>query len=132
MRFGLRMFFEMKIQQIPLARLAIYGAALALFTASSACSVAMEASRPEPTDMSQFVLGEQRAQVQQVLGPPTATSVNAGQTYDSYTLYTKGPNAMSRAAIAGSEAVADVLTLGLTEIVLTPAEAITRNEKHPV
>ncbi len=37
-----------------------------------------------------------------------------------------------KASLAAGEAVGDVLTLGLTEVLFTPAEAATRNSKHTV
>ena len=45
---------------------------------------------------------------------------------------TLGPGAAGKGAIAATEAVADVLTWGLAEVITTPAEAATKNSKHTV
>ena len=37
------------------------------------CSPVMEVTRPDPVDISQFSVGEDRTRVTQVLGPPQAT-----------------------------------------------------------
>ena len=55
-----------------------------------------------------------------------------GATCDYYKLYTRGYGAGGKIPIAVGEAAADVFTIGLAEIVLTPTEGVTRNEKHPV
>ena len=96
------------------------------------CGVVMEASRPDPVDMKQFVTGEQRSLVVAELGPPTATSHQSDQSCDIYRLYTNGPSTAGRYTLTTTEAVADVLTLGLAEVVTTPVEAITQNSKHSV
>ena len=49
-----------------------------------------------------------------------------------YQLYTHGPSGVGKGAIAAGEAIADVFTLGLAEIVTSPVEGATRNEKHTV
>ena len=96
------------------------------------CSVVMEATRPDPVDTSQFVVGETRLQVVEALGAPTATVKQSDQSCDVYKLYTRGPGAAGKGAIAATEAVADVFTLGLAEVVTSPVEGATRNAKHTV
>ena len=106
--------------------------ALCLSLNISACSPVMEATRPDPVDIHKFVIGEARIKVLGDIGSPLATNKEDGKSCDIYKLYTKGPGAAGKGAIAAGEAVADVLTLGLTEIIFTPAEAATRNAKHTV
>ena len=103
-----------------------------LMLAAAACSPVMEATRPTPTDISQFAVGENRMQVVGVLGAPTAEVKDGDHSCDVYKLYTRGPGDVSKGAIAAGEVVADVFTLGLTEIIFTPVEAGTRNAKHTV
>jgi hypothetical protein len=103
-----------------------------LMLAATACSPVMEATRPDPVDMSQFAVGESRTQVVGVVGGPTATVKDGDHSCDVYKLYTRGPGAVGKGAIAAGEAVADVFTLGLTEVIFTPVEAGTRNAKHTV
>jgi hypothetical protein len=99
---------------------------------SAACSPVMEANRPDPIDMSQFVIGESRMNVLAVVGSPLGTTKDKGNSCDLYKLYTNGPSGGGKGVIAAGEVVADVLTLGLTEIVFTPVEAGTKSDKHSV
>lgn len=101
--------------------------------ALSSCAPVMEATRPNPVDIHQFMIGEPRMSVIQVIGAPQSNLRNsAEQSCDVYRLYTRGPDAISRGAIAAGEAVADVFTLGLTEIIFTPVEVGTRQSQHTV
>ncbi len=92
----------------------------------------METTRPSPVDTSQFAVDESRLQVVEVLGAPTASVKQGDQSCDVYKLYTHGPGGVGKGAIAAGEAVADVFTLGLAEVVTSPVEGATRNEKHTV
>jgi hypothetical protein len=92
----------------------------------------MEATRPTPVDTSQFAVGETRLQIVEAIGAPTANVKDGDQSCDVYKLYTRGPGGVGKGAIAAGEAVGDVLTLGLTEIVFTPIEGGTRNARHTV
>jgi len=99
----------------------------------SGCSVVMEATRPTPVDLEKFHPGDSRSSVTQELGSPVTTSKGAGGTScDLYLLYTKGYGVAGKAPIAVGELAADVFTIGLAEIVLSPTEAVTRNEKRTV
>ncbi len=99
----------------------------------SGCSVYMEATRPTPVDLAKFQPGDSRSSVTQELGAPVTTSKGAGGTScDLYLLYTKGYGAAGKAPIAVGELAADVFTIGLAEIILSPTEAVTRNEKRTV
>ena len=103
---------------------------LALFI--SGCSPVMEATRPTPVDTSQFAVGERRVQVVESIGAPTANVKDRYQSCDVYKLYTRGPGGLCEGVIAASEGAADVVTLGLAEVLFTPLEAGTRNAKHTV
>ncbi len=99
----------------------------------SGCSVFMEATRPTPVDLGKFHPGDSRSSVTQELGSPVTTSKGGGGTIcDLYLLYTKGYGVAGKAPIAVGELAADVFTIGLAEIVLSPTEAATRNEKRTV
>ena len=103
----------------------------------AACSPVMEATRPDPIDLQQFVSGEDRLKIIGQIGTPLAKESKNSDEDDKadcevYKLYTKGPGAAGKGAISAGEAVADVLTLGLAEVAFTPAEAATRNTKHTV
>jgi hypothetical protein len=98
----------------------------------TACAPVMEATRPSPVNLSQFKLGDSRASVISELGSPVSSHKEDQRFCDIYQLYTRGTPAVGRAAIATGEAVADVFTLGLSEVVFTPVEGATRNSKHTV
>ena len=110
-----------------------HAAALALVViVGSGCSVVMESTRPTPIDMSQFAVGESHLQIVEVLGAPTGTVKDGDQSCDVYKLYTHGPGGVGKVTIAAAEAVADVFTLGLAEVISSPIEGVTRNAKHTV
>lgn len=101
--------------------------------ALSGCSVWMEAHRPTPVNPHKFVVGESRTEVVESLGNPLSTVPGpAGEKCDIYRLYTRGLNGAEKTGIAVGEGLADVVTLGLSEIVFTPVEGATENKKHPV
>ena len=108
--------------------------ALALaMTALSGCSIAMEANRPTPVDLSQFQPGDTRDSVIQKVGAPlTVNSEANGASCDYYNLYTHGYGEAGKAGVALLEGAADAFTLGAAEVLLTPAEIVTKNETHPV
>ena len=106
---------------------------LVLLCAISGCSVYMEATRPTPTDLAKFHPGDSRTSVMEDLGSPVDTSKGTdGTSCDLYLLYTKGYGVAAKAPIAVGELAADVFSLGLAEIVLSPTESVTRNEKRTV
>ena len=97
------------------------------------CSVYMENTRPTPTDLVEFSPGTTRDDVLAKLGAPISSTPQPGGTScDLYRLYTKGYGETGKIPISVLETAADVFTIGLAEIVLTPAEAMTKNDQHPV
>src|SRR6266404_4833317 len=106
---------------------------LVLLCAISGCSVYMEATRPTPTNLAKFHPGDSRTSVMEQLGSPVDTSKGAeGNSCDLYLLYLRGYGTAGKVPFAVVESAADFFTLGLAEIVLSPTEAVTRNEKRPV
>ena len=106
---------------------------LVLLCAISGCSVYMEATRPSPIDLEKFRPGDSRTSVMEELGSPVDTSKGAGgDSCDLYLLYLRGYGTAGKVPIAIVESAADFFTIGLAEIVLSPTEAVTRNEKRPV
>jgi hypothetical protein len=97
------------------------------------CSVYMEATRPTPVDLNDYQEEMTRDAVLERLGAPDSTALESdGMSCDFYKLYTRGYGAGGKIPIAVAEGAADVVTLGLAEIVLTPTEGVTKNEKHPI
>jgi len=106
---------------------------LALSFALADCSTVMEANRPDPVNLRKFVVGERRFDVLAELGAPVlALQKDGDNSCDIYKLYTHGPSGVGKGAIVAGEALADVYTLGLAEIALSPTEAATRNKLHSV
>jgi hypothetical protein len=92
-----------------------------------------EATRPTPVDLNDYREGMSRDAVLEKLGAPDSTAVESdGTSCDLYKLYTRGYGAGGKIPIAIAEGAADFFTLGLAEIILTPTEGVTKNEKHPV
>jgi hypothetical protein len=96
------------------------------------CSTVMEYNRPEATDLKQFYIGEKRVDVISSIGPATTSVKDGDNTCDVYSLYTGGVSRAGKAGIIFVEAAADVLTLGITEVVATPAEAASKSKRHTV
>lgn len=96
------------------------------------CSPVMEATRPNPVDLSDVTVGSKRIDVVSKLGAPEATVKDGDNACDIYKLYTHGPNGIERAGVAVFEGAADVFTIGLAEILFFPTEIATKNEKHTV
>jgi hypothetical protein len=92
----------------------------------------MEASRPDPVDLAQFTPGESHLDVLKVVGPPLTSAKQADNSCDIYQLYVHGPDSGGKAALAAGEAVVDIFTIGLAEVIFTPAEIATKNSKYPV
>lgn len=93
----------------------------------------MESTRPTPVDLSQFQPGQNRDFILEQLGAPQNSAMESdGASCDFYKLYTHGYGAGGKIPIALAEGAADFFTLGLAEIVTTPAEGATKNELHPV
>ncbi len=116
--------------QLAAKRMLAAGAAIGLLTG---CSPVLEATRPNPVDLTQFRPGQSHDSVLEEVGTPTARIKEAdGSACDSYELYTHGPSGAGKAGLAFLEGAADFFTIGLAEVILTPIEAGTRNNLHPV
>jgi len=70
--------------------------------------------------------------VLKAVGPPLTSAKQGDNSCDIYQLYVHGPDAGGKAALAAGEAVADIFTIGLAEVIFTPAEIVTKNSKYPV
>lgn len=96
---------------------------LAASLSTSACSVYMAAKQPPRKDLAVLNPGTPRALVLAELGQPVASTEKAGETTDVFA-FQQGYSTGAKATRAVFHATADVFTLGLWEIVGTPAEAI--------
>ncbi len=96
------------------------------------CSVYMEATRPTPVDLSKFHPGDERDSVLEQLGVPDSTEVQpGGESCDLYRLYTTGHGTVRKVATMVGEGATDVV-MPLAELLWTPAQALTKDEKHPI
>lgn len=105
---------------------------LGLFLLSaSGCSVFMAAKQPPKKDLNVLTQGNPRALVLSELGQPLNTETKDGRRVDVFTFvqgYSKGAKA-GRAFFHGA---ADILTVGLWEVVGTPTEATFDGKKMSV
>lgn len=72
------------------------------------------------------------AVIEQTDVPITTTRAANGDTCDLHLLYLHGYGTAVKVPIAVLEGAADFFTIGLAEIVLSPTESLSRNEKKPV
>ena len=92
-------------------------------TAVSGCSVGMALSGQEDPDLSAIRVGASRGEVEMQLGEPIkSTRMRGGGSIDVYEYEIGNEPDAGRAVLHG---IADVLTLGLWEIVGTPIEGVT-------
>jgi hypothetical protein len=96
------------------------------------CSTVMEAERPSATNLSEFSSGQRHVDVVAKLGTATGKVDDAGLSCEVYKLHTKGTNMAGKTGIIVTEAAADLFTLGLAEVILTPAQAASKAGVHTV
>ena len=93
-----------------------------------ACSPYMAATQPDKKDVSLFRIGTPRAMLLAEFGLPTATEVRNEIKYDIFA-FTQGYGAGAKAGRAVFHGAADVLTLGLWEVVGTTTEGTFDGER---
>jgi len=104
---------------------------VALFIAGvlmSSCSVYMAATQPEKKNLSVLTVGTPQSLVRAELGHPVWSGKDAGFDVDVFQ-FVQGYSPGFKAARAIGHGVADVLTLGLWEIIGTPTELIANGTK---
>ena len=90
----------------------------------SGCSVFMAAKQPDAKDISLFKVGTPRSLLLAEFGLPTAAETrDDGKKYEIYS-FTQGYSTGAKAGRAVFHGAADVLTLGLWEIIGTPTEGV--------
>ena len=99
-------------------------AVLLLLVALTGCSVAMSASRSSyKGDPAMIQVGADRSIIESTFGPPNMTaSLGEGKTKAIYKIDPDAHTAGAKGVAVVGHLVADVLTLGLWEIVGTPLE----------
>jgi hypothetical protein len=96
---------------------------LIIFIIGSGCSVYMAAHQPEKKDLNVFEKGTPRSEVVAECGSPVFTKESEGKKVDVFT-FTQGYSEGSKTGRALFHGTADVLTLGLWEVVGTPIESV--------
>jgi len=90
----------------------------------SGCSVVMAAKQPDKKNLKVLNVGVQRDNILAEFGTPAATETDVeGNKVDVFK-FKQGFDTATKATRSVVHGVADVLTLGLWEVVGTPAEAI--------
>ena len=92
------------------------------------CSLYYEAKRPPYTDVAAVQPGTPRPNVTAVLGPPVESYTQNGKDVDIFQADPNGRYTGTRVEVSSFNAAADVLTLGMWEVVATPAEMLTKHK----
>ncbi len=100
-----------------------WGLVLVLVLANAGCSVYMAATQPSAKDVGLFRVGTPRSLLLAEFGMPTASEVREGQKYEIFR-FIQGYSTAAKTGRAVFHGAADVVTLGLWEVVSTPAEGI--------
>ncbi len=94
-----------------------------LFVMNSGCSVYMASTQPGERDISVLKEGASRSQVIAALGAPIWSGEKGGGKVDVFR-FTQGYSKGAKVGRALFHGVADVLTLGLWEVLGTPIEVV--------
>jgi hypothetical protein len=105
-------------------RLLVFG----LIIATLGCSRYYETKRPDYTDVSVVHKGTPRYDVTAALGKPVESYVKDGKQIDVFQVDPNGRYKGTKAAVDAFNGVADVLTIGMWEVVATPAELLTKHK----
>ncbi len=106
----------------------LIGIAIAILGQLNGCSVYMAATQPEKKNTNVLAVGTPRSMVIAELGQPSSTEVKNNKRTDYFSFvqgYSKGAK-VGRAVLHGT---ADVLTLGLWEVLGTPTEVVFSGDK---
>ncbi len=89
----------------------------------SGCAVYMAAKQPDAKNLDLMAVGTPRAMLLAEFGLPAISEVRVGRKYEIFK-FVNGYSAGAKAGRAVFHGTADVLTLGLWEVVGTPTEGI--------
>lgn len=109
-------------------RLAKIGLIAVLLHGIIGCSVYMAANQPDKKDIGVLKAGTPRSAVLAEFGTPIETSMRNGAKVDIFT-FTQGYSGVEKGGRAVLHGAADVLTLGLWEVVGTPIEGYANGTK---
>jgi hypothetical protein len=95
----------------------------ALSWALAGCSVYMATKQPDAKNVDLLTVGTRRTLMLAEFGMPAATETKNGRTYEIFK-FVNGYSAGAKAGRAVFHGAADVVTLGLWEVVGTPTEGV--------
>ena len=90
---------------------------------SSGCSVFMAAKQPDKKNVDLFQIGTPRTMLLGEFGAPAMSEIRNGRKYEIFK-FVQGYSTGAKAGRALFHGAADVMTLGLWEVVGTPTEAV--------
>jgi hypothetical protein len=99
---------------------------LATALSTSGCAVHMAATQPSAKPTGLFRVGTPKEKLIANFGAPTSTIVRNGTTYDVYT-FTNGSHGGTKVGKCLLYGLCDLATLGITEVIFTPAECALRS-----
>lgn len=111
--------------------LGMLGVCAIVLMATTGCSVFMAAKQPDAKDLSVLNPGTPRQMLLAELGAPVWSGEREGSKVEVYS-FVDGYSRAAKAARAFFHGAADVFTLGLWEVIGTPAEAIFSGKKMTV
>jgi hypothetical protein len=103
--------------------LPLLGAAI---LSTSGCAVHMAATQPSARPTGLFRDGTPKEKLVANFGAPSSTIYRNGTTYDIYT-FQNGSHGGTKVLKCLFYGVCDLCTLGLTELIFTPAECVLRS-----
>ena len=112
-------------------RLATVGAVLLSFVVSQGCSVYMAANQPAKKDIQMLKEGIYRSALLAEFGSPIFSEQKDGKRTDVFRFH-EGSKTGWKVGRAVFHAAADVVTLGLWELIGTPTEAIVKGDEITV
>ena len=83
----------------------------------------MAAHQPNEKNVGLFAVGTPRSFLIAEFGQPVSSEVKNGQKYEIFR-FTQGYSGGAKAGRAFAEGVADLMTLGVAEVITTPVESI--------
>jgi len=107
-----------------MSRISLIGAfALCIFVPLSSCSVYMAAKQPDAKNLDLLAVGTPRALLLAEFGLPVVAETRDGHRYEIFK-FVNGYSSGAKAGRAVFHGAADVLTLGVWEVIGTPTEGI--------
>ncbi len=121
----LTLWYEMLVRRAMThqRKIILFVSVVLCFIGIPGCSVYMAAKQPSAKNIELFKVGTPRSMILAEFGLPTVSEVRDGKKYEIYK-FVQGYSSGAKAGRAVFHGAADVLTLGLWEVVGTPTESI--------